>query len=417
MMKRLLLLCGLALTFAALTFPVRAEETIPPEENAATYYNKAFELMRDWASNDVMMRARKIIKEGWKEEDKKLEELLKANEPAFSEFREGVAKEKCQFIEGEITFDTLLPHLAKARNLSRLLILEARHYERNGYLDKAIGNCLDVMKLGYDLDCERIMITTLLGVAIRGISRSTFGDLIASENLTPQMGKKALKRLIELERNAVPPAYIIRGELAYAKSGLEKALSCVPQQAKEEDVGDTCEELSHKTLLLLDKHLKQMAADLEKAGYQHMKAGLEQVIEELEQTERALRKGTEPIIPVEAIPKLLVLQRLRPLQETAKAMLRAQASQRLLIALLAVKLFKMEKGRFPKSLDELVPQYLAEVPLDPFDLKPLRYKKRQGKWIIYSIGPDGKDDGGVKNYVHRQAEEGADLIYEVEPVK
>lgn len=92
----------------------------------------------------------------------------------------------------------------------------------------------------------------------------------------------------------------------------------------------------------------------------------------------------------------------------------AQARERLLISVLAVRLYKMEKGRYPQRLDELVPQYLDEVPLDPFDLKPLRYKKRQGKWIIYSIGPDCKDDGGVKNYVHREAEEGADLIFEVE---
>ena len=77
----------------------------------------------------------------------------------------------------------------------------------------------------------------------------------------------------------------------------------------------------------------------------------------------------------------------------------------------------MEKGRYPESLDELVPQYLDEVSLDPFDLKPLRYRKRQGKWIIYSIGPDCKDDGGVENYTHIQPEEGADLIFEVEPTK
>jgi hypothetical protein len=324
-----------------------------------------------------------------------------------------VAKEKCKFIEGKITADTLIGHLAKARNMARLLLLEARLYERNGDLDKAIDNYLDVTKLGYDLDRERVMISALAGIAIRGISRSTFEDLIASENLTPEMSRKALKRLIELERNAVPPADIIRGELAYAKSGLEKGLSCAPQQTKEEDRGDI-EEISRKTSLLLDKHLNQMADDLEKRGYQHMKAALEQVIKELEQTERALRKGTEPIIPVEAMPKMLVLQNLRPMERVAKQMLRGQGRERLLITLLAVRLFEMEKERYPQSLDELVPQYLDEVPLDPFDLKPLRYRKRQDKWIIYSIGPDCKDDGGVKNYVRREAEEGADLIFEVE---
>jgi len=150
-MKKVFLLCSAALIFAALTSPAWSQEAIPAEENAATYYNKAFELMKDLPREDAKTRAFKIIEEGWKEEDKELEELLKANEPAFEEFRKGVAKEKCQFIEGEITFDTLLPHLAKGRNLARLLILEARLSERNGDLEKAIGNCLDAIKLGHDL--------------------------------------------------------------------------------------------------------------------------------------------------------------------------------------------------------------------------------------------------------------------------
>ena len=284
-MKKGFLICGIASIFLALTSPALAQETIPAEENAATYYNKAFELMKDWPSKDATTRMRKIIKEGWKGEDKELEQFLKENQSAFEEFRKGVAKEKCKFIEGEITADTLIGHLANARNLARLLLLEARLYERNGDLDRAIGNCLDAMKLGYDLDREELMISALAGIAIRGISRSTFEDLIASENLTPEIAKKALKRLIELEKNAVPPADIIRGELAYAKSNLEKTLSSALEQANEEDKRDI-EEISHKTSLLLDKHLNQMADDLEKRGYQHMKAALKQVREELGEAER-----------------------------------------------------------------------------------------------------------------------------------
>jgi hypothetical protein len=34
------------------------------------------------------------------------------------------------------------------------------------------------------------------------------------------------------------------------------------------------------------------------------------------------------------------------------------------------------------------------VPLDPWDGKPLRYKKLDKGYVIYSVGSDRKDDGG-----------------------
>ncbi len=69
-------------------------------------------------------------------------------------------------------------------------------------------------------------------------------------------------------------------------------------------------------------------------------------------------------------------------------------SVRALQTLLALKCFQSDRGRLPGSLDELVPAYLKEVPLDPFDGKPLRYSAK--KRIVYSVGGDLKDSGGSR---------------------
>jgi hypothetical protein len=53
------------------------------------------------------------------------------------------------------------------------------------------------------------------------------------------------------------------------------------------------------------------------------------------------------------------------------------------------------RGRIPERLDELVPEHLARVPIDPFDGKPLKYARKDGEVVVYSIGPDLADDGGV----------------------
>jgi hypothetical protein len=38
---------------------------------------------------------------------------------------------------------------------------------------------------------------------------------------------------------------------------------------------------------------------------------------------------------------------------------------------------------------------LVEIPLDPFNGKPLRLAIKNNQWIIYSVGPDQIDNGGV----------------------
>ena len=41
-----------------------------------------------------------------------------------------------------------------------------------------------------------------------------------------------------------------------------------------------------------------------------------------------------------------------------------------------------------------MPRFLDAVPLDPFDGKPLRYRELGTGFVVYSIGPNRRDDGG-----------------------
>ena len=46
--------------------------------------------------------------------------------------------------------------------------------------------------------------------------------------------------------------------------------------------------------------------------------------------------------------------------------------------------------------------------MNPFDGQPLRYRKHDSGYLLYSIGPDLKDDGG-----QRLASGKGDLVFEV----
>lgn len=76
-------------------------------------------------------------------------------------------------------------------------------------------------------------------------------------------------------------------------------------------------------------------------------------------------------------------------------MARAESSRRLLVAAIALKRYQLQHTNYPASLNDLVPNQLARVPIDFMDGKPLRYRLNpDGTFLLYSIGDDGEDNGG-----------------------
>lgn len=62
---------------------------------------------------------------------------------------------------------------------------------------------------------------------------------------------------------------------------------------------------------------------------------------------------------------------------------------------MALERFRRDNtGELPGSLDQLVPKYLQEVPMDPAVGGPLRYVRDATSYTIYSVGPDGADNRG-----------------------
>src|SRR5262249_16200321 len=60
----------------------------------------------------------------------------------------------------------------------------------------------------------------------------------------------------------------------------------------------------------------------------------------------------------------------------------------------AATTYKAKHGKYPGTLSELVPEFVPEVPADPFDGRPMRLRREGDGVVLYSIGRDRKDDGG-----------------------
>jgi hypothetical protein len=63
--------------------------------------------------------------------------------------------------------------------------------------------------------------------------------------------------------------------------------------------------------------------------------------------------------------------------------------------LVAATRARLQTVALPGSAADLVPERLAVLPIDPFTTDAtLRSKTTDDAWVVYSIGPDGEDDGG-----------------------
>ena len=62
---------------------------------------------------------------------------------------------------------------------------------------------------------------------------------------------------------------------------------------------------------------------------------------------------------------------------------------------LALEKYKRRTGAYPSTLDALVPELINAVPLDRYTGRPLCYLLRDGQPVVYSVGVDRVDDGGV----------------------
>jgi hypothetical protein len=62
----------------------------------------------------------------------------------------------------------------------------------------------------------------------------------------------------------------------------------------------------------------------------------------------------------------------------------------------ALERYRLALGQFPEQLDALTPQYMSRLPNDVITGQPYKYRRTDdGQFILYSVGWNEKDDGGV----------------------
>jgi hypothetical protein len=103
--------------------------------------------------------------------------------------------------------------------------------------------------------------------------------------------------------------------------------------------------------------------------------------------------------------EVLVALLLPAINAVTRAEDRSATETKLAEVALDLAAYRADHGKYPEQLAELKPKYRAEIK-DPFSDSELRYRRDGEGFLLYSVGPNGKDDGGrnLSDYPERPPE-------------
>ena len=323
---------------------------------------------------------------GKKWDDEFVAEILSRNRQARKYFHE--ATQRPQFRDptidenGEFSVDVLMA----ASTIARVNSLAAAHSLRRGREKKALEEALKIIDNGQMIqDSQGTVVHYLIATDMKRIGLERMQQIAASTTLSPEVLIWYAGRLERYKKNEAGLRAVFKHEYAFFTTALDGALSGKPKSKTDERI----EPLRKYSFYFQPNKTKSLHANFVRGQISDVgvPCGLRRnaKIKRLTPSSKLKMFVTENLVG-----RILVDIATPPYSRKAHE---AKCGDDLLVsatqALLALRAYKMRTGRYPTSLDELVPRYMTRVPVDPFDGRLLRYSAEQK--MIYSWGTDLAD--------------------------
>jgi hypothetical protein len=291
----------------------------------------------------------------------------------------------------EDAVSTPLPHLQRVRQLANVLAADAELRAHDKDLDGALESCLANLNGARSIGDEPTYISALVRVAIRAI---TLGRLeqVLSQGEPSEAAMAATQKAWEREEQFPLLFAASRGERAFSDRAILALQNGKVSSTKLAGGGPGSGLTGKASIDRVINYFRIGSLPNNRAALLELHHDIIAAarLPEMERKERFDK------IRVESVKLPWLARLLFPAADkVAQAMSRSDAQMRTMIAALAAERYRKAHGRWPESLAALVPQYLREVPLDPFDGKPLRLRRLSDGLVIYSVGLDGQDNGGT----------------------
>lgn len=276
-----------------------------------------------------------------------------------------------------------LEHVQMMRGGARALSLQCQvdlHHDRP---HEAVENIIALVALARTLDQEPCLIAHLVRIAIHSMA---IRDMQLAMRAV-QISDEDLVRLQQALRKIGVESNLRR---ALAGEGVFGYMACVdmramngltPQEAKE--IAGRTPQRRYDAAMILRNNNRIIEAS--EAGL----ADAIRVAHDVEDELADLMKSTPNRI-IFMMSAMMTPAYSRGVEAFARS-----ASQRdLADAAIAAERFRRQHGKWPDKLEQLVPDFLPAAPVDPFNNQPLKLIATPVEFKVYSVGQDGKDDGG-----------------------
>ncbi len=331
--------------------------------------------------------------------------FLKSCEPALEAAHQTVnrANLETEFVVPRVTrFDQLLPELADFRALARLMIVQGRLLEQHRKFAEAGNVYGDLLQMARGLRNGGSLIHSLVASAIEGTGLQAMQKLLpsldgrqaaaftGSYGVSKEEAHACRAVLRELSESPLPALTAFQNE----KDGTMEAL--VTLFAKPDWRAQYLKQLRTNWGNYMDPGSRQDDFSVKLALYLVNKRwtlhNFAQYMDQLISRAHSLSSWKLPDPPV---PFDLIVRWVSPVGQTVlfrQTILMTQ--RRMLICSYHLEAFRAKHGHYPARLKEL--PLKPELLSDPFGPSELKYAVLKNGFSLYSVGPDGKDDGGAE---------------------
>jgi len=326
-------------------------------------------------------------------------EYVEARREAINLVHKGAALPGAKFHFTYQGYNTILPHLSKARSMTRMLALAAWVDAEEGRPREAVGKVRDSLAMARSLRNEPFLVSALVEAVCVSITVSVALPRVLTRTDVPNEDLEALQRDCEKIAEEFSIRLGLEGELAAfcdaygdIRSGRVKLQQVIDQSRWYGLQQGTGQSAGSIVIAKMPHWLIKGQIDSDQA------AGMRYLVDindHVEGSPAELAQVRERFAAeMENERHLLAYVRSRTLESGPDTVFETRARLRSAAAALAALRFKNDTGKWPDTLATLVPKYLDKVPLDPYADAPLVYRVLDDGILVYSVGVKGKDDGG-----------------------
>jgi hypothetical protein len=371
-----------------------ARPAIPDERNSARTVVAAHRLLPRKVFDDTFLNRFKLLPLPVlldEEHARLLEAEMKSADPAAIEARKlaDMPEGRHRLAWRANPIMTTLDDQQSTRAVATLLQYDALHLAQTGKHAEALRSCRAILNAGRSLDDEPLVISQLIRIACVYVAASSAEQVLALGE-PPVEELVALQQLAELEERHASIAVGYRGERAL----LHRVFTGIAEDRI--DMRDMPVEKG-ADMAFRERWARWTLRRQARAEHPRMLKMLTRIVDvaRLPTHEQATAEG-KIRAELNALPDASLIRTFLPgLTSLGDAGRRKVAYMRCVKTMMALERYRRDRGTWPVTLDELAPGLLKAVPLDPFDGKPLRYKRLADGVLVYSVGTDGVDNGGI----------------------